>query len=187
MPNRGKVGVCAPALDSGGWGSERVLLNTFALGKASVRIWALLHKEKSNQRTHILRLTSFLISGTQKITCFHALKCRSAHRSKGRLFACFSTKPLWTSWLWLHLSDQKDKKFPNSKEKLNEKITVLLDGQNFEMASLAFQQNKIQYSTMKPSLLQRSSLCHHCFWLMAQQRQLSHNQEVWSVRICCTM
>lgn len=70
------------------------------------------------------------------------LKCRSSHRSKGRLFACFSTKTLWTSWLCLHLSDQKDKKFANAKEKPNEKIAVLLDAQNLEMASLAFQQAK---------------------------------------------
>lgn len=133
---RNSCSVGSSFLDSRGWTLESVMI----LWKASVRTWVLLYKEEPNQKTHILRKTGFSISELKKslVSMLITLKCRSSHRSKGRPFARFSTKPLWTCWLLLRLSDQKDKKSANAKQKPNEKIALLLDAGNFKMSSLHF-------------------------------------------------
>lgn len=98
-----------------------------------------IRKNPTKRHTSLEKQVSvFLELKKSLVSMIITLKYRSSYRSKGRLFACFSTKPPWTSWLWLHLSDQKDKKSANAKQKPNEKIALLLVAQNFKMAFLHF-------------------------------------------------
>lgn len=122
LPKRNSCSVGFSFLDSRGW---RVLQlwQKPQLGPQCCCI----RKNPTKRHTSLEKQVSvFLELKKSLVSMLITLKCRSSHRSKGRLFACFSTKPLWTSWLWLHLSDQKDKKSANAKQKPNEKIALLL-------------------------------------------------------------
>lgn len=125
----------------------------------------MLHKEEPNQKTHNLRQQVSLFLELKKllVSMLITLKCISSHRSKGRLFACSPQSPYEHPGSDFTSQTRKTRNLPMQRKSQMRKIAVLLDAQNFEMASLAFQQSKIQYSTMKPPLLQRSSLCHHYF------------------------
>ena len=70
------------------------IIKSLYFGKASVRIWALPHKEEPNQETHILRQTGFIISRAQEITCFHAhnFEVQKFTQLKGKAFCMFLHK-----------------------------------------------------------------------------------------------
>lgn len=105
LPSWAEAAMCFP--------EERRLPQLSTSGKALARIW--LNKEEPSHKTPILRQTNVIISGAQEIACFHAhnFEVQKFTGIKGKAFACFSAVSLWTSWFWLHLSDQRGKKFVN--------------------------------------------------------------------------